>query len=99
MMDAELRHHARTAVDRLDHVLARGSAVTHDEIHAASLSVIAFRDRALERRREGAANDTCLARANALVSLAYGGEFPLSGLHRERFRQTRDGMRALLDQD
>ena len=95
-MDAELQRHAREAIERLDHVLERGAEVNHAEIQAATLSVVAFRDRALEKHREGTATDTCLDGANALLSLAYGGEFPLSGLHRHRFEQTRDGMRELL---
>ena len=96
-MDERLQQYAHAAIARLDHVLEHGAHVDHAEIQAATLAVIAFRDRALERHREGTASDACLDGANALVSLAYGGEFPLSGLHRHRFEQTRDGMRALLD--
>jgi hypothetical protein len=95
-MDAELQRHAREAISRLEHVLDRGADVSHAEIQAATLSVIAFRDRALAKHREGTASEACLKRANQLLSLAYGSEFPLSGLHRDRFEQTRDGMRGLL---
>ena len=95
-MDAELQRHARDAISRLDQVLKRGADVTHAEIRAATLSVLAFRDRALVKHREGTASDACLDSANALVSLAYGGEFPLSGLHHRRFEQTRDEMGRLL---
>ena len=96
-MDAELQHHAREAIDRLQTVLDRGAEVRHAEIQAAALSVIAFRDRAIEKRREGSASDDCLDRANALVSLAYGAEFPLSGLHFNRIAETCEGMRNLLN--
>jgi hypothetical protein len=96
-MDAELQRHAREAIARLDHVLERGADLSHAEIQAATLSIVAFRDRALKKHREGTASGTCLDRANALLSLAYGGEFPLSGLHRNRIEQTRDGMRQMLD--
>lgn len=95
-MDAEMRRHAGEAVARLEHVLERGAAVEHAEIQAAANAVIALRNRAIEKHREGAVSDDCLDRANALVSLAYGAEFPLSGLHRDRFEQTLKGMRNLL---
>ena len=95
-MDAELHQYGHDAIARLEHLLDRGSEATHAEIRAATLSVIAFRNRAIERHREGAATDACLGQANALVSLAYGGEFPLSGLHRDRFEQARDAMQELL---
>lgn len=96
MMDAELHRHAHEAIARLDHVLDIGADVSHAEIQAATLSIIAFRDRALERHREGSTSDSCLDTANAITSLAYGGEFPLSGLHHHRFKQTRDELRRLL---
>lgn len=95
-MDAELRQCGSEAIARLDHVFDRGPEASHVEIRAATLSVIAFRDRAIERHREGTLAQDHLDRANALVSLAYGGEFPLSGLHMHRFEQTRDAMRDLL---
>lgn len=95
-MDVELQRHAQEAISRLDHVLERGAEVKHAEIQAAFLSIIAFRDRALHKHRDGTASDSCLDRANALLSLAYGGEFPLSGLHRDRFKQTRNSMQDLL---
>ncbi len=95
-MDAVLQQHAREAIDRLQHVLDRGSEVHHSEIQAAVLAVTAFRNRAIERHRRGTASDACLAQANALVSLAYGAEFPLSGLHSRRITETCEGMRKLL---
>ncbi len=96
-MDAEMREHAAQAVARLGHVLERGADVRHPEIQDAVNAVVAFRNRAIAKHREGAVPDDCLDRANALVSLAYGAEFPLSGLHRKRFEQTRTGMRELLE--
>ena len=96
LMDDEMRQHAAAAIDRLSHVLERGNAVEHDQIQSAVNAVIAFRNRAIEMRRKGAVSDDCLDQANSLVSLAYGAEFPLSGLHRRRFEQAREGMRKLL---
>lgn len=98
-MDAELRQCGSEAIARLDHVLDRGPEASHAEIQAATLSVIAFRDRAIERHCEGTLAQDHLHQANALVSLAYGGEFPLSGLHMHRLEQTRDAMRNLLQKD
>jgi hypothetical protein len=95
-MDLEMQSRARDAIARFDHILDRELEVAHADIQAAVNAVVAFRNRAIQKHREGAVSDECLDRANALVSLAYGAEFPLSGLHRRRFERTRDGMRALL---
>ena len=95
-MDSEVQHHAGEALDRLQHILDRGPHVQHAEIQAAALSLIAFRNRVIDNHRDGTASKACLDQSNALVSLAYGAEFPLSGLHFNRIRQTCDGMRALL---
>jgi hypothetical protein len=96
-MDAEMQDHARDAIARFDRILDEGLDVAHAEIQAAVNAVVAFRNRAIGKHREGAVSDGCLERANALVSLAYGAEFPLSGLHLRRFERTRDGMRELLE--
>ena len=96
-MDRELESHACEAIARLQHVLDRGPDVQHAEIQAAALSVIAFRNRVIEKCREGTASEPCLDQSNALVSLAYGAEFPLSGLHFRRIQQTCEGMRRLLE--
>ena len=95
-MDTALQGHARDAIARLGHVLERGDDITHAEIQAAVNAVVAFRNSAIEKHRQGAVSDDCLDGANSLVSLAYGAEFPLSGLHRHRFEQTREGMERLL---
>lgn len=95
-MDAVLQHHARQAIARLQHALNQGPDVEHRDIRAATLSVFAFRNRTIEMHQKGAISDRCLRQANALASLAYGAEFPLSGLHRHRLEQARDGMRNLL---
>ena len=84
-MDAAMQSHARDAIARLDHVLDRGGAVTHSDIKAAVNAVVAFRNRAIEKHRQGTISDGCPDGANALVSLAYRAQFPLSGLHRHRF--------------
>ncbi len=98
-MDAEMQGHAREAIARFDRVLDEGLDVAHADIQAAVNAVASFRNRAIKKHGEGAVSDTYLERANALVSLAYGAEFPLSGLHRRRFEQTRAGMQKLLETD
>lgn len=96
-MDADMRRHAGEALEAIDAVLRAGPNVEHTAIQAATNSVIAFRNRAIDERRAGAVTPDILDRVNALVSLAYGAEFPLSGLHLHRLEQTRDGLRALLE--
>ncbi|CUH11632.1 hypothetical protein JSE7799_00187 [Jannaschia seosinensis] len=98
-MDAELQRHAEEAIARLRHVLGRGAEVRHDEIQAAAKAVIAFRNRTIAKHRDGAADGDCLDRANALVSLAYGAEFPLSGLHFKRIAQVCEELFRMLGKD
>ena len=95
-MDGGTREAADEAIRRLDRVIATGSDVTHDDVQAAVTSVVAFRNRLIAEYREGRADRDRLDGANALVSLAYGAEFPLTGFHLRRFEQTRDGLKALI---
>lgn len=97
MMDARMQDHARAAIVAIERVLHAGPRVEHAEIQAATNAVIAFRNRAIEQHRAGNATRDCLDRANALASLAYGGEFPLTGLHLHRLEQARDALRELLE--
>lgn len=96
-MDALMQRHAEVALEAIDAVLHAGAGVEHTAIQAATNAVIAFRDRAIEEHRAGAVSRVTLDRANALVSLAYGAEFPLSGLQLQRLEQTGDRLRALLE--
>ena len=95
-MDADMQAHACAAIARLDHVLEQSGDIEHSDVQIAVNAVIAFRNRAIENHCRGAVSHRCLDKANALVSLAYGAEFPLSGLHRRRFEQTRTGLNELL---
>lgn len=95
-MDEEMQRLARTGAERLDSLLARAPDIPHAEIREAVDCVTAFRNRAIEKHRGGAVSRACLDRANALVSLAFGAEFPLSGLHLRRIEGVRDGLRDLL---
>ena len=84
---------ASIARDRLDALLAKESKdITYAEIAEAVKCVIAWRNAIIEAFRAGAASREALDRANALVSLAYGAEYPLVGLHRDRIEQARGEM-------
>lgn len=96
MTDAVLQREAEAAIRDVEVALGAGEAVTHAEIRVATQAIVALRDRCIERYRAGALDREVLERANALVSLSYGAEFPLSGLHRDRLEKTRDALRALL---
>lgn len=95
-MDAQLRNSASTAIRSLDKVIAKGPKVPHQDVSSAVNCVVSFRNRAIDMARQGTASRDCVDRANALVSLAYGADFPLIGFHLHRLEQTRDGMKALL---
>ncbi len=86
------------AIAALDAAMAEGPEVRHAEIQAAARAVIAVRDQAIEDVRAGAAEQGVLDQTNALVSLSYGAEFPLSGLHLRRLKQAREGLHDLRDQ-
>lgn len=94
-MDPLMQRHAQEALEAIDAVLRAGADVEHAAIQAATNAVIAMRDRAIAGHRAGMVSRDLLDRANALVSLAYGAEFPLSGLHLHRLERTRDGVRLL----
>lgn len=95
-MDGEARQAGTEALRRLDKVIDEGSDVGHEDVHAAVTCVVAFRNALIAGHRAGRVDHGRLDAANALVSLAYGAEFPLSGFHRHRFEQTRDGLKKLL---
>jgi hypothetical protein len=96
-MDAAVRDADALAVACLDRAAAEAPDLGHEDIRQAVNAVVAFRDRVLAATRDGRTDREALDRANAIVSLAYGGEFPLTGLHRRRFAQARDAMAALVD--
>lgn len=96
-MNEATREVGREAIRSLDRVIGQGSDIRHTEVQAAVMGVIALRNRLIAEHREGRADPASLAQANALVSLAYGAEFPLTGFHRHRFEKTRDALKALID--
>jgi hypothetical protein len=95
-MDEDLRAFGRKAVERLDYASAEHPDVTHADINDALACVVAFRNLAIAKHRDGEVERSLLDRANAALSLAYGCEFPLAGVHRHRMEQARDAMRDLI---
>lgn len=95
-MDPELKGQAEEAIRRLRAALDKGSDLRHEELHAAIAEVFAFRNRILDGYRAGRCPRDLLDRANAVTSLAYGTEFPLSGLHAHRIEQTCAALRDVL---
>jgi hypothetical protein len=95
-MDDDLRRLGQTAIERLDALIAADPPVPHDAVRDAVSCVVAFRNGAVRRHREGALDRHCLEGVNAALSLAYGTQFPLAGFHHHRLEQVRDAVRALL---
>ncbi len=91
-----LRAEAEAAAERLDAALAAGPDVRHEDLAAAVAAIAALRNGIAARARAGGADRDLLDRANALLSLAYGAEAPLAGLHLERAERARDGLRSLM---
>ncbi len=98
MIDAATGQSAREAEVRIAQVLDGPSRADHAAIRSAAMAVFALRDAAIRGHRAGRVDRASLDCANALASLAYGAEFPLSGLHLGRLSQTREGLQALLAQ-
>jgi hypothetical protein len=97
-MDSDLRHLGETAITRLDALIATAHPLPHDDVRAAVSCIIAFRNGAARRHREGGLDRACLDGANAALSLAYGAQFPLAGSRPHRLERVRDAMRALVDE-
>jgi hypothetical protein len=96
MMDPELQQHSHNAIAHIERILDGDRNIRHIDVQTAVNAVVAFRDRLIEKQREDNGLTECLNQANAFVSLAYGAEFPLSGLHRHRLEQVRQGMLKLI---
>lgn len=96
-MDAELTRRGHAAVEAVEEVLRLGPSAGHRALRAAANGVIAFRNHAIEAHRHGSVPRELLDRANALTSLAFGAEFPLSGMHMRRLEEVRDEFRGMLD--
>ena len=96
MMDPHTRGAAAQAIAHLSAAIESGPEASHEDICAAFQAIVALRDQAIDGHCRGEVTDECRDRVNSLVSLAFGGEFPLSGFHVRRLEQTREGVRQLL---
>lgn len=95
MAPHRLHESIEACIDALDQTIASGPTAPHEEIAVAVGCVIALRNEILECTRSGQVDKELLDQANSLVSLAYGAEHPLIGVHLHRLKQTRDGVSAL----
>jgi hypothetical protein len=98
-MDSDLRRLGLQAIERIDALLDGGRPPAHDDVRQAVACVVAFRNGAVRRHREGGLDRGRLDGANAALSLAYGAQFPLAGFHPHRLEQASDAVRALIDAD
>jgi hypothetical protein len=87
---------AAAAIAALDVAIETGPQASHEQIAAAFQAIIELRDRVIDEARRGTATTGCRDRVNSLASLAYGGEFPLSGFYAHRLVQARGALAALL---
>jgi len=96
VMSEGARQSAAVAIAALDAAIETGPQASHEQIAAAFQAILALRDRVIDEARRGTATTGCRDRVNSLASLAYGGEFPLSGFHAHRLVQARGALAALL---
>jgi hypothetical protein len=91
----------RDAVAALDHALRDRPDRIYDDLVRAVRCVVQFRDALIEALDDTEAPPALadrLVRANAILSVLVGGEYPLAGLREDRIRNARDALRALLDE-
>jgi hypothetical protein len=96
-MDTILRDHGLAAIRAIEAAIGAGPGARHEDVRQAVLPLVAFRDRAVALHVEGAVERDLLDRANALVSLAYGAQFPLAGMHLDRLEDAREHLQSLLE--
>ena len=96
MIAPETRQAAEAALRRLDRLLAERPHEVHEDLSEAVRGIVAIRDDLIRRLRADGGGRDPLDRANMLMSIAVGAEFPVTGLHWDRIEATRDGLRELL---
>jgi hypothetical protein len=85
-----------SALAALDHALADRADHVYDDLVAAMRCIVRLRAELIAERRAGELCDH-LERCNAVLSLIVGGEYPLAGIRRERIRQARQELAALVE--
>ena len=86
-MEAELYCMADDAIAALRRAMDRGGNIGHQQMLETVAPVIDLRNRMLDAYRQGGLSRDLLDRANAIASLAYSTEFPISGVHAHRIDQ------------
>ena len=86
----------RNALDTLDHALEDRPDKVYDDMQHAVRSLVRLRDALIAARRETGGADDKLRRCNAVLSLVFGGEYPLQGVRRERLEKAREAVAELL---
>jgi hypothetical protein len=85
------------ALAALDHALVDRADHVYDDLVEAMRCIIHLRAELIAERRNGEPRDH-LERCNAVLSLVIGGEYPLVGIRRERLRQARQELAALVQE-
>jgi hypothetical protein len=85
------------AIKALDRALHDRPDRLYDDVAEAVRCLVRFRDELIERQRSNgdAESRSRLRRANAILSMAVGGEYPVAGLHRERLQKVREALDKL----
>jgi hypothetical protein len=86
----------REALDALDRATGDRPDNVYDDLVEATRCLVRLRDELIERRRKGEDVRDALDRANAVLSVATGAEYPLGGVRRERIKKARDALESLL---
>lgn len=85
------------AIEALDRALRDQPDRLYDDVVAAVRGLVGFRDHLIDRQRTEGGADAAnrLRRVNAILSMMVGGEYPISGLHRERLQKARHALDEL----
>lgn len=71
----------------------------YDAMAEASRCLVRMRNGLIARRRAGEGVSPRLDHVNAVLSVTFGGEYPLVGVRRKRIEKARDLLRGLLRED
>lgn len=95
-MNDELTQRYERALASLNEVLQDRPGIVHDDLEAATQSIVAVRDALLDAARHGATESkNALPQVNSLLSLIVSAEFPLVGLRWKRIESARDSLQEL----
>jgi hypothetical protein len=95
------REHCRTALSVLDRVVEESPDRMTGELPEAVRALVRLRDRLIEQRRPAPGSrdlQARLDRANAILSVVTGGEYPLVGVRRQRIVEARDALAEIAEE-